>query len=461
MTEAAIEVRGLTKSYGPVHAVKGVDLTVATGEIFALLGPNGAGKTTTVEILEGFTRRDGGEVRVFGKDPARAGWKQRARIGIVPQETTADPFLTVTELLRMIAGTYPHPRPVDEVIETVGLEDKRTTRAGRLSGGQQRRLDVALALVGDPDLLFLDEPTTGFDPDARLEAWAMVRGLEALGKTVLLTTHYIDEAQQLADRVAVIAGGPDHRRRYPRYVGQSRNRRQPHPLPPARRRNASARRDRRPSQRGHGERRAARDRRPGPTAPRTHQLGDRAEDCARRARSHSPEPRGNLSGADRAGWRHRGGTTMIRWLGSVLHHLRYINLSFWRNPSAAFFGVIFPLMILTINGLVFGGGTIVRHGETVPVTAFFVTGMAVFAVVMTCFTNLAISVLFDRDMGRLKRIRGRRRRYPLMSRRGWCSRCAWGCSPRRCAWVRAWRCSACTRCPSASPISECVSRWGR
>ncbi len=207
MAEAAIEVRGLTKSFGSVHAVKGVDLTVATGEIFALLGPNGAGKTTTVEILEGFTRRDGGEVRVFGADPARAGWKQKARIGIVPQETTADPFLTVAELIRMVAGAYPHPRPVDEVIETVGLAEKRNVRAGKLSGGQQRRLDVALALVGDPDLLFLDEPTTGFDPDARLEAWAMVRGLKALGKTVLLTTHYMDEAQQLADRVAIIAAG--------------------------------------------------------------------------------------------------------------------------------------------------------------------------------------------------------------------------------------------------------------
>ncbi|MEI9926852.1 MAG: ABC transporter ATP-binding protein [Sphingomonas sp.] len=203
----AIEVRGLAKSYGKLRAVAGVDLSVAEGEIFALLGPNGAGKTTTVEILEGFTRRDAGEVRVLGSDPARYDARQKARIGIVAQETAADPFLTVAELVRMIAGVYPHPRPVDEVIELVGLKDKRKVRAGRLSGGQQRRLDVALALVGDPDLLFLDEPTTGFDPDARLEAWAMVRGLRDLGKTVLLTTHYMEEAQQLADRVAVIARG--------------------------------------------------------------------------------------------------------------------------------------------------------------------------------------------------------------------------------------------------------------
>ena len=207
MKTAAIEVKGLAKAFGPVQAVAGVDLTIASGEIFALLGPNGAGKTTTVEILEGFTARDAGEIKVLGQDPAKNDPALKARIGIVTQETAADPFLTVSEMMRMIAGTYPAPRPVDEVIELVGLKDKRNVRAGRLSGGQQRRLDVGLALVGDPDLLFLDEPTTGFDPDARLEAWAMVRELRALGKTVLLTTHYMDEAQQLADRVAVIAAG--------------------------------------------------------------------------------------------------------------------------------------------------------------------------------------------------------------------------------------------------------------
>jgi ABC-2 type transport system ATP-binding protein len=207
MKAAAIEVKGLAKAFGPVQAVAGVDLTIASGEIFALLGPNGAGKTTTVEILEGFTARDSGQVSVLGHDPARNEPALKARIGIVTQENAADPFLTVSEMVRMIAGTYPAPRPVDEVIELVGLKDKRNVRAGRLSGGQQRRLDVALALVGDPDLIFLDEPTTGFDPDARLEAWAMVRNLRTLGKTILLTTHYMDEAQQLADRVAVIAAG--------------------------------------------------------------------------------------------------------------------------------------------------------------------------------------------------------------------------------------------------------------
>jgi ABC-2 type transport system ATP-binding protein len=203
----AVEVRGLVKSYGDVRAVAGVDLTIAQGEVFALLGPNGAGKTTTVEILEGYRSRDAGEVRVLGWAPAKDGRRLKCRIGIVLQSTGVERFLTVAETLALYAGYYPHPRPVDEVVELVGLTEKRNTRVLKLSGGQQRRLDVAIALVGDPDLLFLDEPTTGFDPSARQEAWQVVRNLAALGKTVLLTTHYMDEAQQLADRVAVIARG--------------------------------------------------------------------------------------------------------------------------------------------------------------------------------------------------------------------------------------------------------------
>jgi len=204
---AAIEVRGLTKSYGAVHAVRGVDLTVERGQIFALLGPNGAGKTTTVEILEGYRSRDGGTVKVLGYDPARQRQRLKRQIGIVLQSSGIDRYLTVAETIAMYAGFYPQPRPVDEVIGLVGLEAKRDARVLKLSGGQQRRLDVAIALVGNPDLLFLDEPTTGFDPSARHEAWEVIRNLAALGKTVLLTTHYMDEAQYLADRVAVISNG--------------------------------------------------------------------------------------------------------------------------------------------------------------------------------------------------------------------------------------------------------------
>ena len=203
----AIEVKNLQKSYGNVQAVKGIDLSVAEGEVFALLGPNGAGKTTTVEILEGYRDRDAGEVSVLGSDPARNERAYRERIGIVLQETGVEPFLKVAEVIELFRGYYPHPRPLDEIIEIVGLEEKRDTRVKKLSGGQQRRLDVAVGLAGDPDLLFLDEPTTGFDPTARRQAWSMIKNLTELGKTVFLTTHYMDEAQYLAKRVAIIVDG--------------------------------------------------------------------------------------------------------------------------------------------------------------------------------------------------------------------------------------------------------------
>ncbi|HMC37790.1 MAG TPA: ABC transporter ATP-binding protein [Actinomycetota bacterium] len=203
----AIEVRGLRKSYGDVEAVRGIDLSVAEGTVFALLGPNGAGKTTTVEILEGFRARTAGEVSVLGYDPARRDRALRAHVGIVLQSTGVDPYLTVAETVELYGGYYEHPRPLDEVIEVVGLTEKRDTRVLKLSGGQQRRLDVAIALAGDPKLLFLDEPTTGFDPGARRNAWEVVKNLQALGKTIFLTTHYMDEAQYLANLVAVIAQG--------------------------------------------------------------------------------------------------------------------------------------------------------------------------------------------------------------------------------------------------------------
>jgi ABC-2 type transport system ATP-binding protein len=202
-----IDVRDLRKSYGDVEAVKGIDLHVDRGEVFALLGPNGAGKTTTTEILEGYRERTAGEASVLGEDPARGSHAMKERIGIVLQSTGVDPFLTVRETVELYAGYYPSPRDVDEVIELVGLGEKRATRVIKLSGGQQRRLDVAVALAGDPELLFLDEPTTGFDPNARRNAWEIVKSLTALGKTVFLTTHFMDEAQYLADRVAIIAKG--------------------------------------------------------------------------------------------------------------------------------------------------------------------------------------------------------------------------------------------------------------
>lgn len=207
MGSSAVSVRGLTKRYGGRAAVAGIDLDIRRGEIFALLGPNGAGKTTTVEILEGYRRRDGGSVSVLGYDPARQRSLLKPLLGIVLQSTGVEPYLTAQETVAMYAGFYPHPRPVDEVMRLVGLTEKGHERVNHLSGGQQRRLDVAIALVGDPELLFLDEPTTGFDPSARREAWDVVKNLSALGKTVVLTTHYMDEAQYLADRVAVIAAG--------------------------------------------------------------------------------------------------------------------------------------------------------------------------------------------------------------------------------------------------------------
>jgi ABC-2 type transport system ATP-binding protein len=207
MTETVISVKGLAKRYGDVQAVRGVDLEVRRGEIFAFLGPNGAGKTTTVEILEGFRKPSAGEVSVLGVDPVHAGPDWRNRVGAVLQESQAEPGLTVRECLDLYAGYYASPRDIPGTIALVGLEGKADTLAEHLSGGQRRRLDVALALIGDPELIFLDEPTTGFDPSARRTAWSVIEGLRALGKTVFLTTHYMDEAENLADRIAVIADG--------------------------------------------------------------------------------------------------------------------------------------------------------------------------------------------------------------------------------------------------------------
>jgi ABC-2 type transport system ATP-binding protein len=224
ISEPVISVRGLRKAYGDVEAVRGIDLEVGAGEVFAFLGPNGAGKTTTVEILEGYRERSAGEVRVLGEDPRHADRAWRERIGIVLQSCRLDPYLTVRESLALYAGYYRAPRPIEETIALVGLEGKADARARSLSGGQQRRLDVGMALIGDPELLFLDEPTTGFDPSARRQAWETIAGLRELGKTVFLTTHYMDEAQRLADRVTIIAGGRIVARGTPEDLGDRESR---------------------------------------------------------------------------------------------------------------------------------------------------------------------------------------------------------------------------------------------
>ena len=207
MPDTAISVRDLRKSYGPLEAVRGISFDVDRGEVFGLLGPNGAGKTTTVEVLEGYRERDGGEVRVLGHDPERGELELKRRMGIVLQSTGFYPRATVREAVEHMASFYPHPRDPAETIAVVGLDGKEDQVAKKLSGGQQRRLDLALALVGDPELIFLDEPTTGFDPAARRLAWSSIRRLKELGKTLVLTTHYLEEAQELADRVAIIKDG--------------------------------------------------------------------------------------------------------------------------------------------------------------------------------------------------------------------------------------------------------------
>jgi ABC-2 type transport system ATP-binding protein len=205
--EPVVSVRGLRMAYGEFEAVRGIDLEVHRGEVFAFLGPNGAGKTTTLEVMEGYRKRTGGEVSVLGVDPGHAGSDWRERIGVVLQESEVEPELTVRECLQLYAGYYRAPRPVEDTIALAGLSEKADTRGARLSGGQRRRLDVALALIGDPELVFLDEPTTGFDPLARRAAWDVIAGLQALGKTIFLTTHYMEEAEHLADRICVIAAG--------------------------------------------------------------------------------------------------------------------------------------------------------------------------------------------------------------------------------------------------------------
>ena len=298
---AAIVVDDLHKSYGNFQAVRGVSFEVGPGEVFALLGPNGAGKTTTVEILEGFRARDRGSVHVLDVDPFERSTQRalRERLGIVLQECAVEPFLSVREVLQRHANFYPAPLSVDEVIEKIGLVEKADARVKTLSGGQQRRLDVGLGIIGQPELIFLDEPTTGFDPSARREAWEMVRGLRAGGTTVLLTTHYMDEAETLADRVAIMAGGAIVAEGAPSTLG-ARDTSAVHirfALPP----NV---RGQRPSACRHGHAqwpRRDRDQRGARGAPPAHRLGHRQPSRAPRARRRAVDARGRVPATDRTG----------------------------------------------------------------------------------------------------------------------------------------------------------------
>jgi ABC-type multidrug transport system ATPase subunit len=400
-SDEVVSVRGLTKSYGANKAVAGIDLTIRRGQVFALLGPNGAGKTTTVEILEGYRRRDGGDVTVLGLDPGRHRVQLNRRIGIVLQSTGVDRYLSVAETIAMYAGYYPHPRPVDEVIELVGLTEKRDARVITLSGGQQRRLDVAIALAGDPDLLFLDEPTTGFDPSARHEAWQIVKDLASLGKTVLLTTHYMDEAQELADRVAVVARGRIVAEGPPQSLaGRDAVRPRVSYRLPA---NVSA-----PT--GLCDRLSVdgiAEFTPQDLTKSLHRLTGWAldnhvvlehleilrptlEDVYLSLTEPTPDrPAGRMNAA-----------------ALTAFQVRYVNKAFWRNPASAFFTFAFPLMFLVIFTALLGHGVVRVDGRLVHQSTYYVAEMAAFSVITACYNNIAISLTFQRDTGVLKRTNG-------------------------------------------------------
>ncbi len=417
----AVEVRGLTKSYGDAMVLRGVDLAIAPGEIFALLGPNGAGKTTTVEILEGFRRRDGGLVRVLGEDPADESLALRSRIGIVLQANGVDPYLSVAETVAMFASIYPHPRPVDEVIALVGLEAQRDARVVRLSGGQQRRLDVAVALVGDPELLFLDEPTTGFDPSARREAWEVVKNLAVLGKTVLLTTHYMDEAQYLADTVAVIAQGRIVARGTPETIGD-RSRR--HVRVHFRVADGSTPPERLAATVENGAFAfATEDATAALHALTTWALeGGHHIEGLEVTRPTLEDVYLELTGAVAPGTpdpvavpvarpapadrRRRERAGVARLARVTLTQVRYVNKAFWRNPSRAFFTFAFPLMFLVIFTSLVGNFNVAVGGRVVRSATYYVASMGAYAVINACWNSLATSLAFQREEGLLKRVRG-------------------------------------------------------
>ncbi len=402
---AVIEAIDVRKRYGSHDALRGLDLRVDDGEIVAVLGPNGAGKTTLVEILEGFRPRDSGSATVLGFDPATGGREMRERIGIVLQESAVDPYLSVREVLRMYAGHYRDPRPVDEVIELVGLAEKVGARVKTLSGGQLRRLDVALGLVGDPELLFLDEPTTGFDPSARRQAWTMIERLRSLGKTVLLTTHYMDEAQQLADRVVVVvegrvvADGPPGsignratakvRIRFRLPAGTAAD---DLPMVPAR---VDSEHGRDRGRSAHGG------------APPADRLGTRAERRPSRTHRGSTVTRGRLSGPHRGNRReHEARGPPMSLVRDAVRQTGWEQRMYWRNPGAAGFTFAFPLMFLVVFTAINGNDTVDVAGGTVRFAQFYVPAIVAFGLISGCYTNLAFVISNRRESGVLKRTRG-------------------------------------------------------
>ncbi len=424
---AVIQVRGLRMSYDGTDAVAGIDFDVLAGEVVAFLGPNGAGKTTTVEILEGYRRRSGGDVSVLGIDPASAGAGWRARIGVVLQESEPEPELTVEECASLYAGYYPHPRTVADTLELVGLANRATARCGRLSGGQRRRLEVALALIGDPELVFLDEPTTGFDPAARRSAWEVVAGLRDLGKTIFLTTHYMDEAEYLADRIVIIAAGRIVAAGTPATIGgrevQSFTIR--FTLPPGIRVQdlpgdvASAVTG---TDEGQIEARAA------SPLPLLGALAAWASDREAEVEELSVfrptletvylQLTGAASGADAQAAPHDELTAILPvpapgastlkprpFLKLVAHQFRFDLLMFRRNVQSVFSTIALPVLFLLILASIFANGSVTVAGGTIDESVYYVPAIMTLGVISATFGNLAASVVAARETGIYKRRR--------------------------------------------------------
>ena len=412
VTDGAVVVRGLRKSYGHFEAVRGIDFTVARGEVFSLLGPNGAGKTTTMEMLEGYRERTSGEAWVLGMDPQSRDRGFRERVGIVLQDIAVDAYLTVREVVARNAGYYPNPRNVDETIELVGLKEKANSRINKLSGGQQRRLDLALGIIGNPDLLFLDEPTTGFDPNARRGAWEVIRGLREGGTTILLTTHYMDEAQALADHVAVIAAGEIVAAGTPDTIGGRQQAAvrirfllpagtEPAHLPMPVQRNGEwveIQTDE-PTPVLHHLTGWALDRGlelPGLEVDRPTLEDIYLELTGAAARAGAP-------GSEREGT--GPGGRGVNSAALIAHQVKYENKAYWRNPRAAIFTVAFPLMFLVIFASLQKTSKI-SFLPGVNYNQYFVPAIGTYGIVMACYANLGITTAIKRDAGIFKRLQG-------------------------------------------------------